>query len=145
MHFSHTLSINRPVAEVAAWLGDIKNDRLWQEDVVESGFTTGGPAAVGSEGYEVRTILGLPQRSRWVITAMDPETGFSFSSIEASIPYTGSVHLEPEGTRTRLTYSFSLHPEGPLSLLSPLLEPLVSWRFKADLNNLVRILEQEPQ
>lgn len=143
MQITHSVIIRRPLPEVEAWLSDIANDRLWQEDVVESGVTSSGPIRVGTEGYEVRRLFGFSLRSTWVITDLEPGRSYSFKSTEAFVPYAGSVIFEPAdtGTGTRLTYAFSLHPEGVVALFEPLMEPLVTNRFRADLEHLVKILE----
>lgn len=143
MQITHSVIIRRPLPEVEAWLSDIANDRIWQEDVVESGVTSSGPIRVGTEGYEVRRLFGFSLRSAWVITDLEPGRCYSFKSTEAFVPYAGSVIFEPlpSGQGTRLTYTFTLHPEGLLALFEPLMEPLVANRFKADLEHLVKILE----
>lgn len=143
MQITRSVIIRRPLPEVEAWLSDIANDRLWQEDVVESGVTSESAVRVGTEGYEVRRLFGIPLRTFWVITGVEPGRSYSFKSTEAFVPYAGTVNFEPadSGDSTRLTYSFSLHPEGVFALFEPLMEPLVANRFRADLEHLVKILE----
>ncbi|MBM3161859.1 MAG: cyclase [Chlorobi bacterium] len=144
MNILHKIIINRPLAEVSAYLSDIANDRIWQEDVLESAITTSGPVGVGTAGYEVRSVLGFPMRTEWVVTAYVPERLLRFESTASAIPYEGVMEFESDGSGTRLTYAFATKADGLARLIDPLMEWFFGFRFRANLENLKEILEKRP-
>lgn len=141
MNISHDIVINRPVKEVAAYLSDIAHDSVWQEDVLESAVTTSGPVDKGTAGFEVRSIMGFPMRTEWTITAYEPEKLLRFESTASAFPYEGSMEFSTVDGGTRLTYAFSTKTEGLAALFDPLMELFFGFRFRANLDNLKRILE----
>jgi len=141
MNISHDIVISRPVKEVAAYLSDIANDSVWQEDVLESAVTTAGPVGKGTAGFEVRSIMGFPMRTEWIVTAYEPEKLLRFESTASAFPYEGSMEFSAVDGGTRLTYAFSTKTEGLAALLDPLMELFFGFRFRANLDNLKRILE----
>ncbi|MBN1278755.1 MAG: SRPBCC family protein [Chlorobium sp.] len=141
MNISHDIIISRPVNEVAAYLSDIANDSVWQEDVLESAVTTAGPVGRGTAGFEVRSIIGFPLRTEWVVTAYEPEKWLCFESTTSAVPYEGVMEFSPVEGGTRLTYAFSTKTEGIAALFDPLMELVFGFRFRANLDNLKRILE----
>lgn len=142
MNISHTIVIRRPLKDVAAYLSDIANDSVWQEDVLKSAVTSQGPVGQGTSGYEIRSVLGIPMRTEWVVTSYEPEKRLRFASTKSTLPYEGVMEFEPVEGGTRLTYAFSTTPEGLAGLLDPLMEFFFGFRFRANLENLRIILEK---
>jgi len=142
MNISHTIVILRPIKDVADYLSDIANDSVWQADVLKSAVTSQGPVGKGTCGYEIRSVLGFPMRTEWIVTAYEPEKRLSFASTNSAVPYEGVMEFEPVAGGTRLKYGFSTTPEGLAGLLDPLMEFFFGFRFRANLENLKTILEK---
>ena len=142
MNLSHSIVIRRLLKDVAAYLSDIANDSVWQEDVLKSAVTSQGPVSQGTSGYEIRSVLGIPMRTEWIVTSYEPEKRLRFASTKSTFPYEGVMEFEPVEGGTRLTYAFSTTPEGLAGLLDPLMEFFFGFRFRANLENLKTILEK---
>jgi len=142
MNISHNIVITRPLKDVAAYLSDIANDSVWQEDVLKSAVTSQGPLGKGTSGYEIRSVLGFPMRTEWIVTLYEPEKRLLFASTNSAVPYEGSMEFEPVEGGTRLRYRFSTKAEGIAGLLDPLMEFFFGFRFRANLENLKTILEK---
>ena len=56
MQFSTTISINRPPAEVFAFLARFENVPRWNYAISDTRKITAGPVGVGSRYRQVRTI-----------------------------------------------------------------------------------------
>lgn len=141
MNISHNIIIDRPVKEVAAYLSDIANDSVWQEDVLESAVTTAGPVGKGTAGFEVRSVMGFPMRTEWIVTAYEPEKLLRFESTASAVPYEGTMKFTQVDGGTRLSYAFSTKTEGIAALFDPLMELFFGFRFRTNLENLKKILE----
>ncbi|ASQ91373.1 cyclase [Prosthecochloris sp. GSB1] len=141
MHITHSVTIRKPPAEVEAYLIDIANDSEWQEDVIESAVTTQSGIGEGTAGYEVRSVMGFPLRTEWLVTRHIPGKSYTFESTASVIPYEGTVEFTPADEGTRVTYAFTMKPEGALAFLDPLIGIAFGPRFRQNLERLVTILE----
>ncbi len=54
----HSVVIDRPVADVFAFLADFENRSKFESDVVEAERTTDGDIGVGATFREVRKVMG---------------------------------------------------------------------------------------
>ncbi|MCW8816159.1 MAG: cyclase, partial [Chlorobium sp.] len=63
-------------------------------------------------------------------------------SRESMIPYEGTVTFAAESGGTRVTYRFTMRPEGLLALLDPLIAIAFTPRFRQNLDNLPLLLER---
>jgi len=142
MQIEHSVVIKRPLEDVEAYLTDISNDSEWQEDVVESAITTAGPIGQGTSGYEVRSIMGVPMRTEWIVTGYHPGKSYTFGSRKSMIPYEGTVEFASEAGGTRVNYRFTMRPGGLLALLDPLIAIAFTSRFRQNLENLPLLLER---
>ncbi|UZJ37621.1 SRPBCC family protein [Prosthecochloris sp. SCSIO W1103] len=141
MQIEHSVFIKRPLTEVEAYLTDISNDSEWQEDVMESAITTEGGIGEGTAGYEVRSVMGFPMRTEWIVTGHNPGKSYTFASRESMIPYEGTVEFSAESGGTRVAYHFTMKPEGVLGVLDPLIAFAFTPRFRKNLENLRALLE----
>ncbi len=144
MKIEHSVVIKRPLEEVEAYLTDISNDSEWQEDVQESVIATDGPVGEGTSGYEVRSVMGFSMRTEWIVTGYHPGKSYSFSSKKSMVPYEGTVEFSVESGGTRVTYRFSLNPEGFLGFLDSLISLAFAPRFRRNLEYLKTLLESRP-
>ena len=58
MNFEGTVTIEKPVEEVFAFVLDPSNSARWQTGVVEERQTSDGPMGVGAEGIRVEKVIG---------------------------------------------------------------------------------------
>jgi uncharacterized protein YndB with AHSA1/START domain len=135
--------IVRPIEAVFAYMSDYDNETEWWSNVIEAYLTSEGPMGLGTTGREVRKLNGVRFVSDWVITEFEAPNRVVFESTSGPFPYIGRVHLEEQGSGTKLTYIFEFFPVGLYRLLIPLTEWLFVREFRADLTNLKRILKTD--
>ncbi len=89
--------------EVFAELLDSPSHAQWMPGVVEAGYRTAGPPAVGHKGYEVRSFYGVRVESELVVTELDRPRliGLTFTS-GRRVSGTARFSLASEGERTRI-------------------------------------------
>ncbi|PWW82976.1 cyclase [Prosthecochloris marina] len=141
MHIQHSVIIRKPLEEVEAYLIDISNNCVWQEDVTESGLLTDGVIGKGTKAFEVRNIMNFPLRTEWKITAYQPGSSFSFASTSSVAPYEGTFNLEAVDMSTKVTFSFTIFHSGFNALFDPFMQGIFSRRFRKNLETLMTILE----
>ncbi len=100
-----SVSINKPVEAVYAYLTDVQNQKSLNPSI--TAVETSGPMAVGMH-YKIKmTVMGRPFESENEIVALEPNKVFGVKTLAKppASPVTNTYTLEPEGTGTKLHLS----------------------------------------
>jgi carbon monoxide dehydrogenase subunit G len=143
MTYEQSIEIERPPAEVFAFLADPANLPRWQPAVVEVSADPPGAFAPGSRLTERRTFLGNSVRSTLEVTALEPDRRLDLTTVEGPVRFRVSHRLESSGDGTRLTLVGEGGPGGALRLAGPLLRRAVNRQARDDLRRLKRLLESD--
>ena len=141
MKFDNVVTINRPPAEVFAYLAQFENIPSWNYAISETRKITNGPVAVGTRYRQIRT---LPTRSEeeFQVIEFEPDRRLS---IDGDLgPFHGRVtyDLDGVGGATTVTNSMDLQGSGPLSLVANLATRRVREAVAANLGVLKELLER---
>jgi hypothetical protein len=139
--FQNTVTIQRPVQDVFAFLTDFENIPKWNYAIVETKKTSPGPVGVGTAYRQLRST---PTRSEegFQVTAFEPTSRLEVQGEIGPFTATISYLLEPIGDGTRLTNRVDLQPpSGALRLLAPLATSRVKAAVAANLDTLKQLLE----
>ena len=143
--FQNTLTIQRPVEDVFAFLADFENLPSWNYAIVETEKTSPGPVGVGTTYRQLRSI---PSRSEegFQVTVFEPTSRLKIHGDIGPFTATISYLLAPTNDGTRLTNVVDLElSSGPLRLAAPLAASRVQTAVAANLDTLKQLLEtQEP-
>jgi len=138
IHFS--IDIDRPPAEVFAYLTDAANLPEWQTSAIESRWE--GERAAGARIKEVRTFFGRRIESELEVTAYESDRRFSLESLSGPFPFTAEHVLEPRGAGTRLVFSADAEPGGFFKLGGPMVRRAAERQFRSDFERLKDLLER---
>ena len=140
MDFANTVTIERPVHDVFAFVADPENIPRWNYAIVETRKTSDGPVGVGSTYRQTRS---LPTRSEETVhvTEFAPDHRFTLRGDLGPFVGTLSYEFEDLGARTRLTNSAHLEGRGVMKLAAPLATRRVQDAVAANLGALKRLLE----
>ena len=118
---SGSIVIDRPPEVVFDFVGDETNEPLYNPALLSSKMITDGPVGVGTR-FHATHKQGRNQTEMVIdITAYDrprrmaSRTTMSWSDIE------GDVTFERVGGRTRMRWSWDVHPKGRYKLLTPII------------------------
>lgn len=130
------VAINRPVAQVFAFVADAETAPQWQSEIVEVRRITMGLIGVGATYQALRTHLRERIASTLEITEYELNKKVSFESIAGPIQFRDSYIFQSIGDCTRVTYGFDLatRARGARHVFS---------REAADLSNLKSVLETQ--
>ena len=119
---SSTIEVDRPPAEVFAYVTDPSRFHEWQDGVVSGGMEGDGPAAVGAKCLTTRRIGFAERPSTSVVTAVDPPTRWAVRGIDGPVRATVDVRVEAldGGGRSRLTIDLEFEGHGIGKVLVPL-------------------------
>jgi uncharacterized membrane protein len=131
---SHSVEINRPAADVFAFLGDGENDPQWRSGVLDVRRRSGrGQGAVYEQG--VKGPMGRRVPADYEITAYEPDRRIAFRAIAGPVRPEGSYELTPIDGRTRVTFSLRYTPRG----MGRLMSPMVGKAMRAEVAQLDRL------
>jgi carbon monoxide dehydrogenase subunit G len=135
-----SIHLNRPVAQVFAFLADTGKVSSWQSNLIELEQLTEGPLRAGSRFREVRRLGRRDSEIQGEVTAFELNKRLETKTVtkpKASVSYS----LDPEEGGTRLKYKFALETSGLMRLMEPMIAGSIKKESEADFETLKRILE----
>ena len=141
--FTIETDINRPVAEVFAYVTDPAKLATWQTNTVSAVAEDGAPVHVGTRLREVHRGPGGRQLSSLVeVSELVPDRLFALRTIEGPLPVDARISVEPSEGGTRMRFNVSGEPTGPLRFLQPVMRMALKRQFREHCATLKRVLEQ---
>ena len=106
--FGATVTIDRPVAEVFAFLADGENDKKFSSRIVEIAKTTDGPTGVGTIYASTAKDGGVKAKHEFELTEFEPNSKIRWKELSRSTPVVvpaGGYDFTPaEGGGTELAF-----------------------------------------
>jgi len=108
----HSLTINKPAADVFAYLVDPANTVKYDDELLESKLLTPGPIAVGSVITDKRKFLGRELESELKVTAYEPNSRFALKVTKGPVPFEITYTLSAAEGGTQLNVKAEGEPGG---------------------------------
>lgn len=143
--FKNTLTIDRPVEEVFAYLAEFEKVPSWNYAIEETIKTSPGPVAAGATYRQTRSI---PRRAEeeFEVTIFERPSRIALRGQIGPFRTSARYVLDPVGSATRLTNEVELEPSFvALKLVAPLVVPRVKAAVGRNLSKLKEILERETE
>ena len=141
--FTIETDINRPVAEVFAYVTDPAKLATWQTNTVSAVAEDGAPVHVGTRLREVHRGPGGRQLSSLVeVSELVPDRLFALRTIEGPLPVDARISVEPSEGGTRLRFNVKGEPTGPLRFLQPVMRMALKRQFREHCAALKRVMER---
>ena len=142
MRTEHTVLIDRPPADVFAYLTDVSKLPEWQSSASEASVE--GEMRLGAHIHEVRSLLGRRGESTLEVTEYEPPRKFSLRVVSGPLPYEVQHTLTDENGRTRLDWVAEADTSKFPRIAVRMVAGAVEAQFKADLERLKSVLEGRP-
>ena len=141
MKFDNVMTIDRPPAEVFAYLAQFENIPRWNYAISETRQLTGGQVDVGTRFRQVRT---LPSRSEeeFEVVEFEPYRRLAVDGDLALFHGRVTYVLDDSDGATTLTNSMDLRASGPANLVAKLATRNVKTAVAANLGVLKQLLER---
>jgi len=139
-----SIEINRPIANVIAFVQDSGNDPMWQSSVLESEKRTEGEPAVGTVYYVREKFLGRVIEQEWVITARSADgTSWAAKSTTGAFPMETTMLFEANGDSTSVHRTLSIDVGRFFKVASPVVGHIANREMNNDFENLKELLETD--
>jgi len=137
----HSIVINRPVADVFAFITDPANETKWQEGVVSAKITSAGALGVGSEAAETRKFMGRDMVSKLKVSTYEPNKKFVFNVAEGPVPFEMNQTYESTGDGTKISIVIEGEPGGFFKLAEGMVRKQLESQIAADFERAKKLLE----
>ena len=137
-----SVTIDRPVEDVARYLADIERMTEWS-DMTVSRRLTDGPTREGTRAYAEVAMGPMKLGWTWQVTDLQTSGGFGFKTISRSaLGMDGRIGITRQGPdATKVDYTVEVHTHGPLRLLEPLLRSEIARNEAAEVTRLKARIE----
>jgi uncharacterized protein YndB with AHSA1/START domain len=132
--------INKPIAEVFAFVTDGGNSTKWQGGV-EAVIPDGPPNVVGSKFTEVRKFMGQEMKSQMEIVALEANKTWAAKVLTGPVPYVVTVTFDAEGAGAKMTTTVEGEPKGFFKIAEGMLEGQLKKSLQEDGERLKKLLE----
>jgi carbon monoxide dehydrogenase subunit G len=131
--------VNKPRAEVFAFVANHENDVAWRPGVLDIERASGeGRGAVYRQG--VKGPMGRRISADFEVTAYEENSHIAFRTLGGPVQPEGVYRFEDADGSTRVTFSLSASLRGPQKLLAPMVARSMRAQVEA-LATLKRVLE----
>lgn len=139
MRMEHTVAIDRPPADVFAYLTDVSKLPEWQSSATEASVE--GEMRRGARVHEVRSLLGRRGESTLEVTEYEPPKRFSLRVVSGPLPFEVRHTLTEMNGGTRLDWVAEADTSKFPRIAVRMVAGAVEAQFKADLERLRTLLE----
>jgi uncharacterized membrane protein len=143
IRFDLDVVIERPVADVFAYLTDVRNLPNWQTSAEEADWERDGAVGVGSRMRERRTFIGRTIETTLEVTAFELNGLFELQSAGGSIPLRVRHELEPANGSTRVRIAVEGEPGGLFKFAERMAAKQAERQFTRDFERLKEVLESD--
>jgi hypothetical protein len=140
MKFKECVVIDQPVDTVFSFATDLRNNSLWQTDIIVAEQTSDGPFGRGATYRCVNKFMGQRIETEGIITDFEPKKKCGFKFISGPITGESSYFFEPISESTRFTASGDLNVN-LLSIAKWIVSHFAKEQIRNDLWKLKKILE----
>ncbi|MCZ7570174.1 MAG: SRPBCC family protein [Ardenticatenaceae bacterium] len=137
-----SVTVNRPVEEVFAFVADQTNAPRWQSGLLEVRRMTDGPLGVGTQHTFVRKFLGRRLEASNEYGEYEPNKTIAFKSTSGPMDFRAGYRTEPIAGGTKLTSWIEMQPKGFAGLAEPLIAASLRRELAANLGELKELLER---
>ena len=138
-----TVVINRPVAEVFAFIARAENMPRWAKYITDAAQTSEGAVDVGTTCYVVSKMMGMNVKQNFTVTECIPDRVYAAKSTSGPVPMESRYVLEEASGATELHVSVTTDLSGVMKMAGPLLIRKLRKQMREDHESLKRFLESE--
>jgi uncharacterized membrane protein len=135
--------ISRPVDDVFAFVGDVRNRPRWDESVETEELTSPEPIGVGSTVRTRLRSMGKDYEYTWEIVEHEPPIRMKVESTSGPFPTTLAFQFDSQDGETLVNASVTGRPTGLLRLLQPIIARTTQKNLDRGYARLKRLLETD--
>ena len=135
------IHINKPAAEVFAFITDFSKSAQWQTGLVRSEQTSSGAMGVGSTGVVVQKFMGKEMSNEIVVTAYDAPKRYGAKTTSGPVQFQFEATLAEMGGGTHVSMHMTGEAGGFFKLAEGMVQKELDKSIGQDLSKLKALLE----
>ncbi len=145
INVEQSITINRPIEEVFAFVGDQRNAPQWQHGVLEVRRTSEGALGIGTIHTAVRKFMGRKMEASTEYIQYEPNENITFTGDSGPMHFETSYLTESTAEGTTLTCQMKMQPGGLFGLAEPLIAASLRREMEANFGDLKDLLENQAE
>ena len=146
MEASASITINKPIEEVWAFIVDIQNMDRWVTGVSEPQHTSEGEFKAGSTFTTRYTYRRKTFYIDYIVTGLSAPSGFAVEATSGPFPFRGILELESAGDGTEVINTIEAGADSKATkviffLFGPLIRKIMRRRLQNELKALKDVIE----
>jgi uncharacterized protein YndB with AHSA1/START domain len=137
----YTLTVQRPIEQVFAFVTNGENNPKWELEMVETRQLTDGPTRVGTKWLSVHKYGRRKVRAIRETIQFEPNRKWVTQSAIGPIPTTFTIIFEPANGGTKLQFILNVQTRGLIKLIDPLIENIFRKQAPINFRRLKELLE----
>jgi uncharacterized protein YndB with AHSA1/START domain len=137
----YTLTIQRPVEQVFAFVTNGENNPKWELEVVETMQLTDGPTRVGTKWLSVHQYGRRKVKAIRETIQYEPNRRWVTKSAIGPIPTTFTITFESTNGGTKLQFILNVQTTGLAKLMDPFIENIYRRQAPINFRRLKEVLE----
>jgi uncharacterized membrane protein len=133
--------IARPIDEVFAFVGDVRNRPSWDDSVDSEELTSPEPIGVGTTVRTRLTSMGRQYEYTWTIVEHEAPHAMKVESTSGPFPTTLVFHFDGRDDGTVVEAAVTGRPAGLMRLLEPMIARTTQKNLDHGYGRLKRLLE----
>ena len=136
VHAEHSVIIDRPAADIFAYLAEATNDQFWRDGIVSIERTSDTAALGATYKQVIHGPGGAHMAGDFTITEYEPDRLLGFDVTVGPVRPAGRFTLTPQDpTRTAVTFTMDVTPTGAMRLMTK----MITKELGAEVNHLDRL------
>lgn len=112
IHAEYEFQIDAPLAEVFAYISDVRNDKIWQSSIKDIELTSSQTSGAGTTYKIGYGFLGRKMEFHARVTEADPAGSFRFQTESGPISYWGHYAMAAVPGGTSVKWEFDAEVSG---------------------------------
>ncbi len=139
---TESIAIDRPQADVFAYLGDPRNRVEWDSSVISEELTSPEPIEAGSTLRTRMLAVGREVTFEWRIERFVPPTGLTVASTSGPMETTLRIEITCMDAACTVAATIEAEPSGLMRLVEPMIADAVRRNLGGGLARVKGILER---
>lgn len=143
--FRFSQHIDRPPAEIFAFMMDLSTASRWRNMVRRMEVVGAGPLQEGSKILMTMDVMGQVVQLEAEVWRYEPSRRFGMRNTRQGVTGVFEYILEPDASGTTVTFTCDIHPHGVMWMTLPLLVLGNRNRYRDQLAALKRAMDHQSQ
>ncbi len=125
MKIERTITTDRPIEQVFAYLSDFTNTTEWDPGTVRTELES-GDGGIGSSYHNVSTFMGRETELTYTVVELIPNERISLRGVNKTVTAQDTMSFRPVNGGTEVSYAADFEFSGVARYLGPLLKPALN-------------------